>query len=194
MQKRGVFAVGGLVAVAVLGYLAFGVFGIQAAFTSKTVAEAEPTFGQPASSAPGGPSTTAAPGKLGSAEFDAAMKDAAAHPQQVDEAMMPGNVTTVVKGSFTGHTGHSVQGNALVLNDGTKQRFLRLDSFQSTNGPDLKVYLRAADGSYVSLGALKGNIGSQNYEIKPDVDLKRYNTVQIWCERFSVLFGDAKLA
>lgn len=189
MQKRGVFAMVGLVAVAVLGYLAFGVFGIQAAFTNKTVAESAPTFGQPA-----GPATTAAPGKLGSAELDAAMKDAAAHPQTVDDAMMPGQITTVAKGSFTGRNAHSVQGSALVLNDGTKQRFLRLDGFQSTNGPDLKVYLRAADGTYVSLGALKGNIGNQNYEIKPDVDLKKYDTVQIWCERFSVLFGDAKLA
>ena len=191
MHKRGVFAVVGLVAVVVVGYLAFGVFGIQSAFTSTTVSEAEPTFGQPSGA------TTTTRGKanvLNSVEFDAAMKDAAAHPKQVDDAMMPGQVTTLVKGSFTGHTGHSVQGSALVLNDGTKQRFLRLDGFQSTNGPDLKVYLRADDGSYVSLGDLKGNVGSQNYEIKPDVDLKKYATVQVWCERFSVLFGDAKLA
>lgn len=191
MQKRGVYAGVGLVVVAVLGYLAFGVFGIQSLFTSTTVSEAEPTFGQPASTTP---STGPGANVLGSVELENAMKDAAANPKAVDEGMMPGTITTVAKGMFSGRTGHSVQGSALVLNDGTKQRFLRLDGFQSTNGPDLKVYLRADDGTYVSLGELKGNIGNQNYEIKPEVDLKKYHTVQIWCERFSVLFGDAKLA
>ena len=131
---------------------------------------------------------------LQSEEFDAAMEDAAAHPVEVEEDMMPGEIVTVAEGTFAGRNAHSVKGTAVVLNDGTDQRFLRLEDFESTNGPDLKVYLRAADDRYVSLGPLKGNIGSQNYEIPPDVDLDTYATVQIWCERFSVLFGDATLA
>jgi len=102
--------------------------------------------------------------------------------------------TTLSQGTFSGSTGHSVTGSALVLNDGSEQRVLRLEGFESTNGPDLKVYLRADDDRYVSLGALKGNIGDQNYEIPPEVDLATYRTVQIWCERFGVLFGDAPLA
>jgi Electron transfer DM13 len=189
MRNRGVLLISAVVVVVVgvVGYLAFGVFGIQAAFTSTAVSEPAPTFG-----ADGGSTTTG--NGLGPSELDAAMQDAAQHPTQVDEVMMPGPVRTVLQGSFSGRSGHSVRGNALVLSDGTKQRFLRLDEFQSTNGPALKVYLRADDGAYVSLGDLKGNIGNQNYEIGPDVDLARFHTVQIWCERFSVLFGDAGLA
>jgi len=56
------------------------------------------------------------------------------------------------------------------------------------------VYLRAANGDFVNLGELKGNLGDQNYEIPAGVDLAEFNTVEIWCERFSVGFGSAVLA
>ena len=39
----------------------------------------------------------------------------------------------------------------------------------------------------------KGNIGPQNYEIPPEVDLDRYSTVVIWFVRFSVAFGAVEL-
>ena len=152
MQNRVRIALGGLILAAIVGWLAFGYFGVQALFTDDEVSEAGPAF------AGGGPGTT------------------------------------LVQGTFSGSTGHSVKGSALVLNDGSSQRVLRLEGFESTNGPDLKVYLRADDDRYVSLGALKGNVGSQNYEIPAEVDLATYRTVQIWCERFGVLFGDAPLA
>lgn len=152
MQNRVRFALGGLILAAIVGWLAFGYFGVQALVTDDKVDEAAPAL--------------------------AADKD-----------------VTLAQGTFSGSTGHSVKGTAQVLgDDGGGQRFLRLDSFEATNGPDLKVYLRADDDRYVSLGALKGNIGSQNYEIPPEVDLATYRTVQIWCERFGVLFGDAPLA
>ena len=68
-----------------------------------------------------------------------------------------------------------------------------MGDFVSDNGPDLKVWLRAENGDVVSLGDLRGNIGDQNYEIPVDVDLSVFNTVQIWCERFSANFGSAVL-
>ena len=47
---------------------------------------------------------------------------------------------------------------------------------------------------WIDLGDLKGNVGAQNYEIPPSVDLDRYSTVLVWCVRFSVAFGSAGLA
>ncbi len=87
---------------------------------------------------------------------------------------------------------------ASILTDGGTRRVLRLEEdFVTDNGPDLNVYLTsAADGfgdEYVDLGDLKGNIGSQNYEIPADVDLDLYDTVVIWCVRFGVGFGSAEL-
>jgi cytoskeletal protein RodZ len=202
-QNKAVVAVIGVAVLAGLGWLAFGYFGIQAAFTNSEVDEAAPTFGSDgsdastadastadASTAETGPSEDADnPGELQSA-----LAEAAESPTEVDEETMPGEVATLVSGEFSGSTGHEVTGQALVLNDGSEQRFLRFEGFESTNGPDLNVYLRADDGEYVDLGDLKGNIGDQNYEIPADVDLARFNTVQVWCVRFSVLFGDALLA
>ena len=84
-----------------------------------------------------------------------------------------------------------------MLGNGTTQRFLRFESFATDNGPDLNVYLvnSSAGGvsDFIDLGNLKGNIGDQNYEIAPGVDLSTYDTVVIWCVRFSVAFGDATL-
>jgi hypothetical protein len=47
---------------------------------------------------------------------------------------------------------------------------------------------------FVDLGNLKGNVGDQNYEVPAGTDLSRYDTVVIWCVRFSANFGDAVLA
>ncbi len=98
---------------------------------------------------------------------------------------------------------HPTEGSARVLGDGSGQRFLRLEDFRTDNGPDLNVYLSAAppdapasafDDDFVDLGDLKGNVGSQNYEIPVGLDFGRYSTVAIWCVRFGVVFGAADLS
>jgi hypothetical protein len=40
---------------------------------------------------------------------------------------------------------------------------------------------------------LKGNIGSQNYEIPADVDVSQYQSVVIYCMPFHVVFSTATL-
>jgi hypothetical protein len=109
----------------------------------------------------------------------------------------------VASGTLRGIEGHDVRGGEAQLHrlaDGS--HVLRLHELDAQNGPDLKVYLSAAprdanadalDDDYVSLGGLAGNVGSSNYEIPADVDLERYRTAVIWCERFSVGFAVAQL-
>jgi hypothetical protein len=46
---------------------------------------------------------------------------------------------------------------------------------------------------FIPLGALKGNVGDQNYEVPADIDLRKYQAVTIWCRRFGVNFGTAPL-
>lgn len=98
---------------------------------------------------------------------------------------------------------HETRGLATIhrLPDG--RRVLRLTEFATSNGPDVRVYLVAAgdvqdedaakQAGFVDLGALKGNIGDQNYDVPAGVDLSRYRSVSIWCRRFSVNFGAAPL-
>ena len=80
-------------------------------------------------------------------------------------------------------------------------RILRFTNFKTSNGPDVHVYLVAADdvnaavqrGEFIDLGTIKGNVGDQNYALAHDLDLSKYRTVSIWCKRFSVNFGAAPL-
>jgi len=78
-----------------------------------------------------------------------------------------------------------------------------LTEFETSNGPDVQVYLVATNDATdnetvttagsIHLGALKGSVGDQNYEVSADVDLTRYQAVTIWCRRFGVNFGTAPL-
>ena len=98
---------------------------------------------------------------------------------------------------------HKSMGTAAIHRLADGRRVLRFTNFETSNGPDVRVYLvAAADASdsgsvtragFVELGELKGNIGDQNYELPTSVDLARYRAVTIWCKRFSVNFATAPL-
>jgi hypothetical protein len=108
---------------------------------------------------------------------------------------------------FTGQfhsVAHETKGQASVFQLADGRRTLRLTGFETSNGPDVRVYLVAANDAadsetvknagFVEVAALKGNIGDQNYDIPADVDLTKYQAVTIWCRRFGVNFGTAPLA
>ena len=98
---------------------------------------------------------------------------------------------------------HPTGGTATIFQMGDGTRVLRLTSFSTSNGPDVHVYMVAADDAkdaatvqqagFIDLGVLKGNIGDQNYSLGSDLDLAKYRAVSIWCKRFSVNFGAAAL-
>lgn len=113
--------------------------------------------------------------------------------------------TVTAEGTFISHE-HSTAGKARIITLEDGSRVLRLVGLDTDNGPDLKVWLAAApviegrdgwfvfdDDEYLSLGALKGNKGNQNYAIPDDADISDLTSVTIWCERFSVSFGAAEL-
>ncbi|MDO8599708.1 MAG: DM13 domain-containing protein [bacterium] len=104
----------------------------------------------------------------------------------------PATPTELARGTFEGLAGHRAQGTARVIEVSGK-RYVRFESdFRVTNGPDLFVYL-GRNGAYdpnARLSALKGNEGSQNYEL-PTGDLSAYDAVWVWCRAFSVPFGKA---
>jgi len=117
-------------------------------------------------------------------------------------AAASGEVTTLTSGTFRG-LNHSAEGTAHLIRSEDGTAFVRFaDDFVVENGPDLVVWLSAAPASsderaftedFIPLAGLKGNIGSQNYEIPSDVDLSRYRSVLVWCRRFNVGFAAAPL-
>ena len=160
------------------------------------VAEEAPAEEAPAAEAPAEETVEAAPVQEPVAEVPA--PEPAPEPPveeaPAEEQNQPGEIVTLSSGTFSSLPGYTTSGDALVLNNGTEQRFLRFENFATDNGPDLKVYLRAANGDFVSLGDLSGNIGDQNYEIPVGVDLSVFSSVEIWCERFARGFGVATLS
>lgn len=126
--------------------------------------------------------------------------------QKVNEslptAQAAATTTAIASGMF--HDGaHKTSGNAAIYLSQDGKRILRLSEFETSNGPDVQVYLVKANGSkpeaavkkgdFVNVGALKGNIGDQNYDIASNVNLANFDRVTVWCRRFRVNFGTATL-
>jgi hypothetical protein len=98
---------------------------------------------------------------------------------------------------------HPTAGTATIYRLRNGDRILRFTNFSTSNGPNVHVYLVAADdakdsatvksATSIDLGTIKGNIGDQNYALGTDLDLSKYRTVSIWCKRFAVNFGAAPL-
>ena len=72
---------------------------------------------------------------------------------------------------------------------------LRLDSFEVSNGPDLKVYLSKEQQPihFISLGSLRATSGSQVYGVNGMPDIAEYRYALIHCEKYNHLFGSALL-
>ena len=98
---------------------------------------------------------------------------------------------------------HDTSGVATIHQLSEGQRLVRLTAFETSNGPDVRVYLVAAKDAtdndtvtragYIDLGAMKGNKGDQNYEVPAGIDLSQYQSLTIWCRRFGVNFATAPL-
>jgi hypothetical protein len=123
----------------------------------------------------------------------------------VDEAIPSASATAepveLARGTFISRE-HETTGTARILRLPDGQQILRLEGFETSNGPALFVYLsqNPADGEdgvfdddYLDLGGLKGNIGDQNYVIPAEVDPLGYTSVVVWCDRFNVSFGAADI-
>ncbi|SDK49326.1 DM13 domain-containing protein [Streptomyces indicus] len=175
-----------LVTAAVAGavLVGFGLYWFQPwkLWQDETVREAAPGV-----SAPGGGTASQEPGG------GAGERTGAAEPK------------ALARGSFISHE-HATRGSVQVLELADGSRVLRLTDLDTSNGPDLRVWITDApvkegtagwrvfdDGKYVSLGKLKGNKGDQNYAIPADVRLDDFGSVSIWCDRFDVSFGAAEL-
>lgn len=112
------------------------------------------------------------------------------------EVNLADEILEIKKGSFTGfdkvHTG---SGTARIVSVDGKNYIRFDDDFNVNNGPDLYVGL-GKNGSYIKgseLGKLKGNIGSQNYELPAGMDPNTIEEVWVWCKAFSVPFTKAVL-
>jgi hypothetical protein len=121
----------------------------------------------------------------------------------VSERFSETGTVPLASGMFHG-VAHQTSGTATIYRLADGRMTLRLSGFRTSNGPDVVVYLVGASDAndaetvkqagFLLVGALKGNIGDQTYELPDRIDLTRFRAVTIWCRRFSVNFGTAPLS
>ena len=97
---------------------------------------------------------------------------------------------------------HGTTGTVTVQEAADGSRFLRIENLDTTDGPDVRVWLSdrdvadagsAGDGAWLELGPLRGNKGSLTYPLPAGTEVEDYASVVLWCKRFAVAFGAAPL-
>lgn len=94
-------------------------------------------------------------------------------------------------GTFTGDSNHVTKGSVTVKNG----KIVLEDSFWFDGAPDPRVAL-GKGGKFLKgtdFAVLKKNAGNQTYAIPANLSDKDFDTVVIWCRKFSVPLGHAKL-
>ena len=163
-----------------------------------TPAQSAPAVSPPAPAAPG---TTAAGHTAAAATAPAPIAPEAPAVEAPAPAAAPTEPVVLASGTFVDGE-HATSGSATILQLPDGSRFVRLEGFSTSDGPDVDVWVtdqqaggddwgKYDDGRYVSLGDLKGTDGNQNYAIPADADLSGLTSVVIWCDRFNVAFGSA---
>src|SRR5215218_4783613 len=104
--------------------------------------------------------------------------------QKVNEQFPTASAANNQLASGQFHSGaHETKGMATVFQLADGQKTLRLTNFETSNGPDVHVYLVATTDAkdndsvtkagFVDLGTLKGNIGDPIYELPANADLAK---------------------
>jgi len=113
-------------------------------------------------------------------------------------ALSPMSVTAeeiLGKGTFTGKSRHKTSGSVSIVKTSTGIEVRLGSNFKLDGAPDPWLGF-GKDGKYVStseITKLKSNGGAQVYKISGPLDVSKFNEFYIWCRKFSVPLGVAKL-
>ncbi|CTQ51587.1 Electron transfer DM13 [Roseibium album] len=94
-------------------------------------------------------------------------------------------------GNFSGRSNHVTTGKAELSGN----KVVLKSDFSLDGAPDARVGL-GRNGKYdanADLGALKNLTGKQSYRVGSGIDTADYDEVYIWCRKFNVPLGVAKL-
>jgi len=101
---------------------------------------------------------------------------------------------TLGRGAFKGESGHRTEGHASIVRDGGKTMVVLEKDFDHDGAP--APFVGLGKGGYdpkAQLAKLRNNKGKQAYELPAGLDASKYDQVYIWCEKYSVSLGVAKL-
>jgi hypothetical protein len=136
----------------------------------------------------------------------AALPPRVALPEE-DRAMPELNApATVASGTFQSiNAVRWAQGIVTIYQDASNALTMRFEGFSMLSGPELHVYLSAADAptaftnmtvagvAPVDVGLLKAPVDSQNYILPSDVDLAQFRSVVIYSQSLDLIYSYAPL-
>lgn len=116
----------------------------------------------------------------------------------------PAGPVLLYRGVFVdGDSFHTGSGDVLLYRLEDDSLLLRLEDIEVKNGPDLNVIVTPSPTvtgrddvrveGHLDLGDLKGNIGSQNYELPADYTPPDEFSVVVFCVPFQVVFASAEM-
>lgn len=98
------------------------------------------------------------------------------------------------QGRFVGKSGHKTSGGVRLVKTDTGYKVVLEGDFSFDGAPDPKVGLgRGGYDKAAQLSALRANRGEQSYDLPASLDPARYDEVWVWCEKYAVPLGFAKL-
>lgn len=109
---------------------------------------------------------------------------------------VPSEPTSLSTGSFEGVDGHDGKGKAEYVNDGNDRK-VTFTNFKVDPGPNVVVWLTKNSNDLddrIELGKMKGSSGNQQYSIPSDANLRKYDTVVLYCTPFTVRVAVAELS
>lgn len=98
-------------------------------------------------------------------------------------------------GAFTGDSNHVTTGGVTVVKTDAGYEIRLGPDFTFDGAPDPRVGF-GKDGKFVDptdFEPLRSNTGEQVYKVPASIDASTFDTVVIWCRRFSVPLGHARL-
>lgn len=95
-------------------------------------------------------------------------------------------------------------GNVVIYEQADGSKVVRFEDFTVVNGPELRVMLTAKSSEAltqdpslgitdIDLGPLHGNIGSQNYLLPPEINIRSYSRVAIVSSALNIVYSIAPL-
>ncbi len=102
---------------------------------------------------------------------------------------------TLKQGQLVGENKHITTGNVTIERDGDRTYVILGPKFSLDGAPDPKLGF-SKDGKYdksTTFAKLKSLNGRQVYEIPKSISVAAYDQFVVWCEKFSVSLGSAKL-
>ncbi len=110
----------------------------------------------------------------------------------------PALATNFRKGTFKGKSGHVTKGSVKVKVKDGKAFVLLGDDFFFDGGPDPKLAF-GKDGKHDASTYLHKILpkkqwkGASKHKVAANIDVSKYNEVYVWCEKFNVPLGVAKI-